>query len=59
MVSVFLRQNDVMGVRIVELVDLVAPVVDRQVPLEQIDKDRLARREHRPHDIVADQVRLG
>jgi hypothetical protein len=48
-IAVGVRQHEVTGVDVVELVDLVLSVEDRHVPFEQIDENRFAGRKHGAH----------
>jgi len=44
--AVPVRQDQILGTRIVKLIHLIAAGKDRHVPFEQVDKDRLSGREH-------------
>ncbi len=52
MTLVAIGEDQVAGIFVIELVDLVAAVEDGNVPLEQVDEHRLARSEHRSEDAV-------
>jgi hypothetical protein len=51
--------DQIAGMCVIELVDLISPFQHREVPFEEIDKDAFARREHGAECSVADAAGAG
>ncbi len=53
MVAIFIGDDQIGRVAIVELVDLEPAVEHRHIPFQEIDEDPLAILEHRPERVIA------